>query len=147
MAMELISSLHALSVQGAVRELTSCEDVLDQNGITLHERDMLDIARANDDALRGRGRIALCGGTLRQLAWTFADSPHLCQSNFAQTMCALLPLFYELKNELEDEVPDDELMQALRDAFDGRAHGEIEALEGLSISEIFGKHEPNEEDE
>ncbi|MCL2889305.1 MAG: DUF6323 family protein, partial [Eggerthellaceae bacterium] len=68
---------------------------------------------------------------------SFASSPYLAQTSFDQTLAELQDIFYHLKEETEEAVPDIELIAALRHIFDEEAHGALEILENLSCAKIL----------
>ena len=66
----------------------------------------------------------------------FCDSPFLTRDNYAQTLAELQDAFYYFKNESEDRISDDELVELMRDVFNGRAQGSMEHLIGTSLEEL-----------
>ena len=44
--------------------------------------------------------------------------------------------FYYFKNESDDRISDDELIEYMKDTFDGKAQGSIEYLTGTSLEEL-----------
>ena len=76
------------------------------------------------------------GGVLKQLVRAFCASPYLDQENYADTLAQLQALFYHFKQESHDRIPDDELIAAMAQCFDGRAQGALDALAGLTPEEL-----------
>lgn len=66
-------------------------------------------------------RVEFGGGVLKQLVRAFCASPYLDQENYADTLAQLQALFYHFKQESHDRIPDDELIAAMAQCFDGRA--------------------------
>lgn len=66
----------------------------------------------------------------------FCDSPYLSQANYADTLCELTALFYVFKSDIEDEMTDDELLDAMRDLFNHRAQGALEYLADITLSDL-----------
>lgn len=105
--------------------------------IALSDKDAEMLCRQTEKALLDTGRIELQKSALPALADAFIGSPYINQQNFSETLCALLPLFYALKNEAGDHFPDDELLQALRTVFDRDAGGSVDFLCGLSLRALL----------
>ena len=55
-----------------------------------------------------------------------------------QKMEQLQSIFYEYKNETLDELTDDELIEAMKDYFDGQCQGSVEYLEETCLEELAG---------
>mgnify|MGYP006970869704 FL=1 len=69
----------------------------------------------------------------RRLLRAFPDMKSL---NYADTLAQLQALFYHFKQESHDRIPDDELIAAMAQCFDGRAQGALDALAGLTPEEL-----------
>lgn len=67
---------------------------------------------------------------LEKLAEAFCDSAYVDGQNYADTLCALTELFYYLKNDTLDSLPDDELIAVMKQCFDGDCEGSLELLAG-----------------
>lgn len=72
--------------------------------------------------------MSLGGGIIDQLIEAFCDSPFLCQENYAPTLQSLIELFYQYKNETSDQLRDEELIRAMKEAFDGICQGSLALL-------------------
>lgn len=132
--------IHALTLQaagGIVAEqrerLLACNDTTRAYGLVLTEDDVKMLIQTRAESLRETGRIEFGEGIAAQLIYAFADSPYLTQSNYADTIAALLVLFDTFKNEMKDAYNDRELLTFMRNAFDGECAGSLEILE----TEVF----------
>ena len=52
------------------------------------------------------------------------------QENYADTLMRLQDIFYLYKNESLDELTDDELLEYMKEKFDGICAGDLDYLEG-----------------
>ena len=104
-------------------------------GLTLMPEQMAALAESRTQALLDTGRVELGAGILPRLIDVFCDSPHLHQTDYAETLEALQTVFYRCKNEAGDLTPDGDLLRLLRRAFD-KAGGSTDYLEGLSLAEL-----------
>ena len=76
------------------------------------------------------------GGIFRKLAYAFCDSAYITPANYADTLSELVALFYAFKSDIEDEMTDDELIEAMRRIFDGRAQGDLTYLADITLGDL-----------
>lgn len=108
-------------MQAALAELAECNALTAGWGLSLSPVQMRMLAECRRSALRDTGRVEFGGGVLKQLVRAFCASPYLDQENYADTLAQLQALFYHFKQESHDRIPDDELIAAMAQCFDGRA--------------------------
>jgi hypothetical protein len=126
-----------LQLAAAMRELESCNRVIRRYGLSLSEQDVQALVVGRTEALQLSDRIEFGGGVTKQLVLTFAGSPYVSQATFVETMLDLQDLFYEVKNESLEQIPDEELIAKMRSLYDDVANGDMEylaeaLLDGLS---------------
>ena len=142
-------AMKALHTQAlvAAQELRKCNEISERYGLTLTETQIQSLVQSRFDALRFTGRMELGGDILPKLIYAFCDSPHISRIDYSGTLAALQELFYTFKNESEDAMSDDELMEAMKRCFNGKAQGSLEYLENLSISDLYRALTGNSDDE
>lgn len=128
-------SLQAAAVR---EELAACNEATAGWGLSLTEEQATGLAERRRDALQATGRVEFGRGALRDIVAGFYDSPYLQQEGYAETLAELQDAFYRFKEEAEVSggIADDELIDAMREAFDERAHGSVDALDGLRLAEL-----------
>lgn len=139
MGMELSAGWQqALQVAAAREDLAICNEATAAYGLSLTEEQMTGIVERRREALRATGRVEFGRGALRDIVTTFRDSPYLHQETYEETLVDLQDAFYRFKEEAEVEggIADEELLSALRVAFDERVHGSTDALEGIKLAEL-----------
>lgn len=136
--MELGVSLMALSRDARRDELTACNEATVAYGLSLTEEQMVGLTERRHEALRATGRVEFGRGALRDIVAAFRDSPYLLQETYEETLADVQDAFYRYKEEAEAHggISDDELVSALRTAFDERAQGAVDALEGVKLAEL-----------
>ncbi len=105
-------------------------------GLSLSEDQARSLVEQRFGALRDTGRIEFGEGVLKKLIYAFCDSPYLTQENYEETLTELQDSFYYFKNESNDLIPDDELIEFMKNIFNGKAQGSLEYLAGTSLEEL-----------
>ena len=116
--------------------------VLDMNertakfGLVLTEEDAKQLVEERKNSLVEKQRIEFGEGILPKLIDTFCDSPYIYQDNYVDTIGRLQDIFYEYKNESMDALTDDELLEKMREAFNGECQGSTDYLEETILEEL-----------
>ena len=134
--MNELSMFSAVSARSLQAELADCNRLTEAQGLTLTEGDMRALSRRREEALRDTGRVEFTGGIFRNLAYAFCDSAYITPANYADTLSELVALFYAFKSDIEDEMTDDELIEAMRRIFDGRAQGDLTYLADITLGDL-----------
>jgi hypothetical protein len=121
---------------GAADELRSLNAVTGQYGLALSENQIANIVEKRFEALEAAGRVEFGRGIMKRLLEAFCDSPYIYQENYEETILELLDSFYYFKNESEDRIPDDELIEIMRRKFDTTCGGSAEYLSGMTLEDL-----------
>lgn len=133
------------SLQGKVRgvivdeDLAVCNEATRKVDLRLTEEQMAGLVERRGDALRETGRVEFGRGIVREVILGFCDSPFIVQENYEETIADVQDIFYRRKEEAEisGAFADEDLIQALRFAFDKRG-GSIDALADVTVAELYG---------
>lgn len=136
MSFEIISMSSALMEKQAVTEIEKCNDFTAQYGLTLSHQDVIELIETRNFALKSNGRIEFGGGVINKIIREFCDSPYLTMDNYAETIHDLTEIFYFYKNETLDLISDDELIEFMKNRFDGRCQGSLELLSGRELENM-----------
>lgn len=123
--------LAALGKESLCRELQNLSEynqIGARYGLMLSESQLSRLIEGRYAALSETDRVEFGSGVLKELIYSFCDSPYIDQSNYEDTLMTLQELFYTFKNECRDRLSDDELIRNMKIAFDHRLHGSLEAL-------------------
>ena len=63
-----------------------------------------------------------------KLIHSFAGSPYTNAENYEETLHHLTDIFYSLKRDTWESVSDNQLIEFMKDAFDGSCRGSLELL-------------------
>ena len=94
---------------------------------------VLALVQTRTNALKESKRIELNGGIVDKLILAFCDSPYIEKDTYTDVLQELIYLFYDLKNNTWDTVPDDDIIQFLKSTFNTRCHGSLELLSGEAL--------------
>ena len=125
-----------MRIHAGETELRACNAVSEPYGLALSEEQALRLVQREQDTLRAAGRISFGSGILAKLAFAFCDSPFIQRDEYADTLDALQEDFYAFKNESEDLLSDDELVEAMASVFNGSAQGSLEMMEELTFGDL-----------
>lgn len=107
-----------------------------QYGLTLTATDAQELIEARHEVLQSFGRVELDIEVIRKLILSFCTSPFITQEDYATILLDLLEVFYYMKNETEDRLSDDQLIEQLKDFFDDDCGGSMELLMGRELEEF-----------
>ncbi len=110
------------------------------HGLVLTASEAREVAEARQESLLAAGRVDFSGDLPAKIARLFCDSPNIHQSAWAETIAALVDLFYDIKNTYDPgdtagrtayALADDALLARMRRWFDDPAEGSLERLADL----------------
>lgn len=106
----------------------------EQFGLTLSQQDAQLILDNRKKTLSEQKRVEFGEGITPKIIHEFCDSDFIDQNNYVDTIIRLQEIFYLYKNEMNDEITDDELIHFMREQFDSICFGDLEYLESTRIS-------------
>lgn len=109
-------------------------------GLKLKKEDIMQIIEVRNQVVTGYGRIELGTDVINKLIKSFYNCPFIEQDDYMLTIMELQEVFYYMKNETEDRISDDELIEILKDFFENYCRGSIELLQGREI-ESFARNQ------
>jgi len=120
-----------------VTELMKSNELLARFGLQLTQNQLETIIEKRYEALKDNGRIELLSnGIVDKLIYAFCDSPYISQDNFEEILIGLQDSFYYFKNDSVDNLTDDELIQIMKEHFDGDCEGSLEYLNGTVLEAL-----------
>lgn len=122
-----------------LNKVLSCNSSTEKFGVKLTEQDGLQLLKSRISNLRELERVEFGEGILQKLIFAFCDSPYIYQDNYVSALEALQEIFYEYKNETLDGLTDDELIEFMKEHFDGDCQGSIEYLEETCLDKLARK--------
>ena len=116
--------------------LLEVNSVTSQYGLSLTREDAELLLETRERALQETERVEPGDGILDKLILAFCDSPYLGSENYADLLCALTELFYYMKGETLEQMPDDELIERMKGYFDGVDQGSLDLLASRELDQM-----------
>ena len=88
--------------------------------------------------LKKEGRVEFGQGVLPKIIQVFCDSCYITQDNYTDTLVRLQEIFFLYKNEMLDEITDDELLEFMKEQFENVCFGDLDYLESTCLN-IFAQ--------
>ena len=105
---------------------TSIERAAHEAGVALTAEQALEITALEHSCLTESGRVSFGKGAATQVIRMFASSPFIANEDAGQTFAELTGAFYELREDHPASTTDAEILDALKEAFDGEAAGDTD---------------------
>lgn len=102
-------------------------------GLVLTEQDARLLVEERSQVLKEARRVEFGSGILPRLIEQFCDSDFVDQNNYVDTLIRLQEIFYLYKNEMHDEITDEELLHFMREQFEEVCFGDLGYLEGTCL--------------
>ena len=126
--------INLLSSQNQIQKILEVNQKTARYGLELTEADAKTLSETRNSELRRQQRIEFGEGILPKLIDAFCDSPYMDQGTYVETLIRLQEIFFLYKNEMLDEISDDELLQFMREQYDEICFGDLDYLEGTCLN-------------
>lgn len=123
-----------LQQQNQLERVMEANQSAERFGLTLTEQDAKLILEEQKKTLREQKRVEFGAGIAEKIIAEFCDSSYLDQDSYVETILRLQEIFYLYKNEMQDELTDEELLHLMRLQFEELCFGDLEYLEGTCLS-------------
>ncbi len=142
----MLSLLRDARLAAQTAQLSKSSETAEGFGLSLSEGQLRSLILSETQTLRDMGRLEFGEGILPRLIFAFCDSPYMTRENWLDSLTALQELFYTYKNELNDVLSDDELLEAMHTVFHGRAQGSFTYLENMATERLLNALRSDGED-
>ncbi len=136
--MEEKNWMELLSGQTQIAQVLDTNQYTERFGLALTNEDAQLLLQERTNALRTEQRVEFGQGILPKIIYMFCDSAYITQANYRDTLIRLQEIFYLYKNEMLDEITDDELLEFMKEQFEGVCYGDLDYLEGTCL-DIFAQ--------
>ncbi|MEY8392886.1 hypothetical protein D3Z36_11065 [Lachnospiraceae bacterium] len=130
--------LELMSKQTQIAQVLETNQYTKKFDLVLSKEDAKILAESRLDVLKKEQRIEFGQGILPAIIYAFCDSAYIMQDNYRDALMRLQEIFYLYKNEMLDEITDDELLEFMREQFENVCYGDFDYLEGTCL-DIFAQ--------
>ncbi len=130
--------LEAVVNQTQIGKVMETNQYAQKYGLTLSEEEARIIVAERKNTLKEQKRVEFGESILPRLIYEFCDSYYINQDNYADTMVRLQEIFYLYKNEMLDELTDQELIHFMKEQFENVCYGDLDYLEGTCL-DVFAQ--------
>ncbi|MDY2629674.1 MAG: DUF6323 family protein [Lachnospiraceae bacterium] len=122
-----------LQNQNQIKQIIKTNQTTCQYGLVLNQQDAELILKERNISLNEQRRVEFGPGIAEKIIYEFCDSDYITQSSYVNTIIRLQEIFYLYKNEMQDEISDDELLHLMKEQFENICFGDLEYLEGTCL--------------
>lgn len=98
-------------------------------GLTLSPEDAEILLAEKKQILKKERRVEFGESILPRIIYTFCDSSYISQDEYVDTLVRLQEIFFLYKNEMQDEITDEELLNFMKEQFETVCFGDLQYLE------------------
>ena len=108
-------------------------EITKRYGLALSEQEAQLILEEQKGALKKYQRAEFGTGITSKIIYEFCDSAYIDQNSYVDTIIRLQEIFYQYKNEMLDEITDDELLHLMKEQIELICYGDLDYLEGTCL--------------
>ncbi len=121
-----------------VAQILDANQYTQQYGLVLSEEAAQELMEKRKCTLQATRRVEFGQGILPRIIYEFRDSAYIHQSDYEETLAKLQEIFFHYKNEMMDEISDEELLHFMKEQFETICEGDLDYLAGTCLS-IFSQ--------
>ncbi len=108
-------------------------------GLQLTEKEAEMLVITGKDAITEQDRVEFGKSATVKIIEKFMHSTFITQADYADTIAALIDVFYEVKEESMDLLTDEEVIEEMYDCFENESGGVIEVLQNRDMEYLSKK--------
>ena len=120
--------------ENPLAKILETNEATEKFGLVLREQDAQLILEERRNCLREQKRVEFGESIVPGIIYEFCDSEYIHQSNYVETIIRLQEIFYLYKNEMHDEITDDELLHLMKEQFENICFGDLDYLESTCLA-------------
>ncbi|GFI21291.1 hypothetical protein IMSAGC011_00052 [Lachnospiraceae bacterium] len=123
----------AILEQTQIQKVMESNQYTEQYGLILAEQDTKVLMQERKSTLMEQKRVEFGESILPRIIYEFCDSAFISQSNYLESLIRLQEIFFLYKNEMLDEISDEELLNFMKQQFETVCFGDFDYLEGTCL--------------
>ena len=108
-----------LTMENQMTHILQANQYTQEFQLSLSREDAQMLMNGRKEELQRQERVEFGEGIMNKIIYEFCDSPFIYQENYVDSLLRLQEIFYLYKNESMDECTDDELLEYMKQSFDG----------------------------
>ncbi|AOY75848.1 DUF6323 family protein [Clostridium formicaceticum] len=145
--LDIFSKTGVSFIEDMIHEIMCTNAISESFGLYLSPQDSQEIIMNRNAILKEYERVEVDNEITQKIITQFCSSPYLQQTDYADTIMEIQTLFHHLKNELDDNIGDDELIEKLADLYNNNCFGALDLLQGRETEKIIKQYKFGDEDE
>lgn len=125
--------MEMMMTQTQMKQVQDTNTYTEKYGLVLSREDTELLIAERQNVLRKERRVEFGQSILPKIIYVFCDSAYLMQENYVDSLVRLQEIFYLYKNEMEDEITDEELLNFMKEQFENVCYGDFDYLEGTCL--------------
>ncbi|MCX7708690.1 MAG: DUF6323 family protein [Clostridia bacterium] len=126
--LSIFNSIDPILKETQVKKILQTNATSEKYGLVLTKKDVREIIEVRKRILNSCGRIDLDMEVTKKLIENFCTSAFIDQAEYVAALHDLHEIFYYLKNETEDSISDDALIEVMKDFYENSCGGSMELL-------------------
>jgi hypothetical protein len=129
----IFDSMNKMLEELQIAEIFQVDKEIGEAGIGLTLEAAKEIIQVRNQVLQSYGRIELDIAVTKKIINNFCTSSYINQEDYTSIIIELQEIFYYMKNETEDKIGDDELIEVITEFFNNSCGGSLELLKGREL--------------
>lgn len=117
-------------------EVKELNKITSNYGLVLSDFEIRDLIDNKNCVLKNIGRIELDKSAVTLIIREFCKSSHITSEEWVSTINEIITLFYNVRNEIRDNVSDYDLVKFIYDVFENKVHGVVELVYDEVMNEV-----------
>ncbi len=131
--MSMENWMEQMNGQMWLEQVRETNQYTEKYGLTLTPEDTEILQAEKNQILKKERRVEFGESLLPRIIYTFCDSSYISQDEYVDTLVRLQEIFYLYKNEMQDEITDEELLNFMKEQFETVCFGDLQYLEGTCL--------------
>lgn len=131
--MSMENWMEQMNGQMWLEQVRETNQYTEKYGLTLSPEDTEILLAEKRQILKKERRVEFGESLLPRIIYTFCDSSYISQDEYVDTLVRLQEIFYLYKNEMQDEITDEELLNFMKEQFETVCFGDLQYLEGTCL--------------
>lgn len=131
--MSMENWMEQMNGQMWLEQVRETNQYTEKYGLTLTPEDTEILLAEKKQILKKERRVEFGESLLPRIIYMFCDSSYISQDEYVDTLVRLQEIFYLYKNEMQDEITDEELLNFMKEQFETVCFGDLQYLEGTCL--------------